>query len=83
MPRSSLLILEQTSNIPGGCVLDLDYLRSASELCRSRGLKFHIDGARIFNASVASGVDVKEYATLADSIRASCRFVSMVNRIDP
>jgi len=68
LPRTRLVVLEQTSNMPGGCVQPLDYLQEVGELCRERGLRFHIDGARIFNASVASGVPVSEYAACADSM---------------
>ena len=52
----------------GGCVLPLDYLREVGELCRESGLRFHIDGARVFDASVASGVPVSDYAACADSM---------------
>ncbi|MBN1442447.1 MAG: low-specificity L-threonine aldolase, partial [Planctomycetes bacterium] len=67
-PRTRLVILEQTSNVAGGCVLPLEYLRSVGALCRKRGLAFHIDGARVFNASVASGVEVAEYAAAGDTV---------------
>ena len=68
MPRSRLVLLEQTSNVAGGKVLPLEYLREVGAFCRSRDLAFHIDGARIFNASVAAGVPVAEYAACADSL---------------
>ncbi|MEE3297449.1 MAG: low-specificity L-threonine aldolase [Planctomycetota bacterium] len=68
MARTKLVILEQTSNIAGGCILPLDYLEAVSSLCRERGLRLHIDGARIFNASVASGVEVSSFAACADSV---------------
>ena len=67
-PTTRLVILEQTSNISGGCVLPLDYLRSVSDLAKRRGLAFHIDGARLFNAAVASGVPASEFAATADSL---------------
>jgi threonine aldolase len=68
LPRTRLVVLEETANIPGGCVLPLEYLREVGAFCRARGLRFHLDGARIFNASVASGVPVREYAACADSL---------------
>jgi threonine aldolase len=68
LPRSRLLILEETSNLPGGCVLPLDYLEAAGAFCRERGLAFHLDGARIFNASVASSLAVSDLARPADSV---------------
>jgi threonine aldolase len=68
LPRTSLLILEQTSNVAGGCVLPLEYLQAAGALCKREGLRFHLDGARVFNASVASGVPVADYAACADTV---------------
>jgi threonine aldolase len=68
LPRTRLVVLEQTSNMAGGCVLPLDYLREVGEFCRESGLRFHIDGARVFDASVASGVPVSDYAACADSM---------------
>ena len=68
MARTKLVILEQTSNIAGGCILPLDYLEAVSSLCREHELRLHIDGARIFNASVASGVEVSSFAACADSV---------------
>jgi len=68
MARTKLVILEQTSNIAGGCILPLDYLESVSSLCGERGLRLHIDGARIFNASVGSGIEVAKYAACADTV---------------
>jgi threonine aldolase len=67
-PRSRLVILEQTSNLAGGAVLPLGYLRDVSALCRELGLGFHIDGARIFNAAVAARVPVREFAACADTV---------------
>jgi threonine aldolase len=68
VPRTSLVVLEQTSNISGGCVLPLDYLESVGTFCRARDLSFHLDGARIFNAAVASGVPVSRYAAPTDTV---------------
>ena len=68
MPRTRLVIIEQTSNIAGGCILPLDYIESVSSLCRDNGLLLHIDGARIFNASAGSGIEVARYAACADTV---------------
>ena len=68
MARTRLVILEQTSNIAGGCVLPLDYLKEVSSLCVERGLRLHIDGARIFNAGVAAGIEVSGFAACADTV---------------
>ncbi len=68
LARTRLLILEQTSNLSGGCILPLDYLREASRLASELGLGFHLDGARIFNAAVASRTPVREIAACADTV---------------
>jgi threonine aldolase len=56
LPRSRLVSVEQTSNMGGGRVWPLEQVRSVVEVARSRGLRAHMDGARIMNAVVASGV---------------------------
>ena len=63
--RSRLLCLENTL---GGKVMPLDYLEKATALARSRGLSTHLDGARLFNASVASGMPAREIARHFDSV---------------
>ncbi len=63
--RSRLLCLENTWN---GHVLPLAYIESATALARRRGLAAHLDGARLFNAVVASGVSVDKIAGHFDSI---------------
>jgi len=63
--RSRLLALENTWN---GNVLPAGYAEAACELAHARGLATHLDGARIFNASVASGVSVAELARSFDSV---------------
>jgi threonine aldolase len=68
VPRSRLLILEQTSNLAGGRVLPLAYLEEVRALTAEVGLHFHLDGARLFNAVVASGVSATEYAACADTV---------------
>jgi threonine aldolase len=67
-PVSRLLILENTQNRCGGSPLTVDYTRQAGALAREKGLFFHIDGARIFNAAAALGVEACELAEPADSI---------------
>ncbi len=63
--RSRLLCLENTWN---GNVLPLDYIGQATALARRRGLATHLDGARLFNAAVASGVPAREIARHFDSV---------------
>jgi threonine aldolase len=67
-PVTTLICLENTHNRKGGVVYPLEAIRETRGFARERGLKIHLDGARIFNASVASGVDVKEYGGLCDSM---------------
>jgi threonine aldolase len=67
-PRTRAICLENTHNRCYGAPLTPDYMRSVAELARKRGLKVHLDGARIFNAAVALGVDVKEFTHHADSL---------------
>ncbi|HET7301171.1 MAG TPA: low-specificity L-threonine aldolase [Oleiagrimonas sp.] len=63
--RTRLLALENTWH---GRVLSLDYLRAAHDVARERGLALHLDGARVYNAAVASGVPVRDIAQHFDSV---------------
>jgi threonine aldolase len=63
--RTRLLALENTWH---GRALPLGYLKAAREFARERGLGFHLDGARLFNAAAASGVPAREIAGLFDSV---------------
>jgi threonine aldolase len=68
IPRTALICVENTHNNWSGAVLPLDNLRALRKIADQHEVKIHLDGARIFNASTASGVPVKEYAALADSV---------------
>ena len=67
-PRPKLVVFEQTANFSGGAVWPLETMQACSAVARERGLAVHIDGARLMNAVVASGVDAKAYAACADSV---------------
>lgn len=67
-PKTSLVCIENTHNRAGGTIYPLDDIKALSRVCRENKLKLHLDGARIFNASVESGISVKEYASQVDSI---------------
>ena len=54
---ASLLCLENSHNLSGGAVLDLDYLDSIRKTTRELCLPVHLDGARIFNAAAALGIE--------------------------
>jgi threonine aldolase len=61
-PRSRLVCVEQTTNVGGGRVWPLETIRSVLEVARKHGLRAHLDGARLLNASVASGIEPAEFA---------------------
>jgi len=67
-PVTRLLILENTHNRCGGVVLTPEYMRAAGEWMHSKGLKLHLDGARLFNAAAALGVKAADLAADADSV---------------
>jgi threonine aldolase len=67
-PETTLLCLENTHNRCGGTVLTPDYTDEVCELAHARGLKVYLDGARIFNASVALGVPVCRLTQSVDSV---------------
>jgi threonine aldolase len=61
-PRSRLVSLEQTTNIAGGRVWPLERLSSVLSVARDAGMRAHLDGARLMNAVVASGVPARDWA---------------------
>ena len=67
-PRSALISIEQTTSFSGGTVWDLDTMRAIRDLAHARGLKAHIDGARLLNAVVATGIAARDYAEGFDSV---------------
>jgi threonine aldolase len=68
LPRVSLLAWENTHNVSGGTVVPQEVIRVGSEYAREIGLRVHIDGARLWNAAIASGVPVAEIVAPADSV---------------
>jgi threonine aldolase len=62
-PRSRLVCVEQTTNYGGGRVWPLEQIRSVLEAAERGGLRTHLDGARLMNAVVASGVSASDYAS--------------------
>ncbi|MDH5776485.1 MAG: low-specificity L-threonine aldolase, partial [Nitrospirota bacterium] len=67
-PSTTLLCLEQTHNVGGGSVYPLETIHQLTDLARRHGLALHLDGARLFNASVATGVPVAKYAAAFDTV---------------
>jgi threonine aldolase len=67
-PVTKLIGLENTHNVCGGAPISVAYTKEVADLARSHNIKMHIDGARIFNAAVAQGVEVQELVEDADSV---------------
>jgi threonine aldolase len=67
MPKSRLLWVEQTSNLGGGSIWPLARITAVTDVARRHGMRTHLDGARLMNAVVASGVAAREYAKAFDS----------------
>lgn len=67
-PVSKLVSLENTANRGGGSCYEWQEIIAIHDLCRSRNLRLHLDGARIWNAIVAGNEDPKEYGRLFDSL---------------
>jgi len=67
MPTTRLLWVEQTSNLGGGSIWPMTRIAAVTEVARRRGMRTHLDGARLMNAVVASGIAAREYAEPFDS----------------
>lgn len=67
-PPPALLCVEQTHNFGGGSVWPIEQLREVASVARKYKLKTHMDGARLFNASVATGITARDYAEMFDSV---------------
>lgn len=64
----ALICMETTHNTAGGAVLPLEHMAGVQRIARAKGANVHLDGARIFNAAVALGVDASKIAAHADSV---------------
>jgi threonine aldolase len=60
--------VENTHNFGGGTVQDFATLSAVADLCREHGLGYHLDGARLWNAHVATGIALEEYGRLFDTV---------------
>ncbi|GHO48219.1 threonine aldolase family protein [Ktedonospora formicarum] len=67
-PRSKLISIEQTANLGGGRCWPLETIREVCDVAHSNGLATHMDGARLLNAVVATGIPAREYARSFDSL---------------
>jgi len=68
IPRTSLICVENTHNNWSGAVVPMENLKAIREIADRHEVKIHFDGARVFNASHATGIPVKEYAKIGDSL---------------
>ncbi|ASF41357.1 low-specificity L-threonine aldolase [Halobacillus halophilus] len=68
-PETGLICLENSHNKAGGAILPLENMQEIHRIAQESGIPLHLDGARLFNASVASGVPVKTYADQTDTIQ--------------
>jgi len=67
-PTTRLICLENTHNYAGGAVFPLDEIERIADVARNNSIKMHLDGARIFNAVVSTGIEPDKYAQYFDSI---------------
>ena len=67
-PHSKLLCVENTHNLAGGSVWPIEAIREVTAAAREAGLRTHLDGARLWNATAATGVAEREYASHFDSV---------------
>ena len=65
---TKLVCIENTHNRGGGSVWPMERIRDVAEVSRARGLRLHLDGARLWNASVATGIPERDYAAHFDSV---------------
>jgi threonine aldolase len=68
MVSTAAVELENTHNFGGGTIYPLQTIQAIHKLCRGVGVKLHLDGARIWNAHVATGVPLAEYGKLFDTV---------------
>ena len=66
--RLTLVCAENTHNRAGGTIVPLASLQELSATARTRGVRVHLDGARLWNASVATGISVRDWAACADTV---------------
>ena len=69
LPHTSLVCIENTHNVAGGIALTVDQMKSNYDTAKEYDLGVHLDGARVFNAAVALGVDVKKLTQYSDTVQ--------------
>jgi len=68
-PRTTLVCLENTHNRAGGAVIAPEQMKEVYEVARAHQVAVHLDGARLFNAAVAKGRDVRDFTPYTDSVQ--------------
>ena len=68
MPRTKVIEVENTHNVAGGVIHPLESIKALKILADKYDLKMHLDGARLWNASVETGISLKEYSSYFDTV---------------
>ncbi len=68
LPLTRLICLENTHNYGGGSIYSIERMREIYRIAKSRDLSVHLDGARLWNASAATGIRLADYSQWADSV---------------
>lgn len=68
MPQTKVIEIENTHNVAGGVVYPLENIKEIKNVAEKYNLKMHLDGARLWNASVASGISLTEYSSYFDTV---------------
>ncbi|MBT2685561.1 MULTISPECIES: low-specificity L-threonine aldolase [unclassified Bacillus (in: firmicutes)] len=68
-PETGLICLENTHNRAGGAVIPVENMEAIYSIAQANKVPVHLDGARLFNAAAAAGVDVKEFAKYTDTVQ--------------
>lgn len=67
-PRPRIVNIENTTNLGGGCIWSLKSIRAIADIAHAADIKVHMDGARLLNAVVASGISAHEFCEHTDSV---------------
>jgi threonine aldolase len=67
-PKTKLIALENTHNRSGGTIFPIEEMKKIREFSLSEGIKLHLDGARLWNAAIKTGISIQEYCNLFDSV---------------
>lgn len=68
LPKTRLVCVENTHNRGGGSIFPIEEIKRIKEIVDKYNLKFHLDGARLWNASIATGISLSDYAKYFDSV---------------